>query len=322
MVESDVPAPMVMTDTGWGLEARTIAPAQHNGASRYEGVIETPADVDRIQTPRVTIDWDATDRTADAAREIFGDLLDVQISVYWGNNHGLAPMDTLAMWRGFDRLFIDLVEDPELVHRAMSRIVDGHIAIIEQLEQQNALRLNNGRGAWVGTGTIGHTDQLPAPDFDPAHVRPRDLWGTGAAQIFAQVSPDMHDEFCLQHERRYLDRFGFVCYGCCEPLHHKLRQLKRLPNLRRVSISPWANVAMSAEELGSDYVFSWKPNPAIVAGLSWDPEAARHQIREFCRKTRSCVTEIVLKDLETCAGEPQRLTEWLGIAREVVEVEG
>ena len=117
--------------------------------------------------------------------------------------------------------------------------------------------------------------------FGGVRVRPRDLWGFATTQMFSEVSPAMHEEFTLQYERKYLARFGLTSYGCCEPLHNKLKIVKTIPNLRRVSISPWADVRKSAEELGDRYIFSHKPNPAIVAGEGWDPEAVRKGLKEF-----------------------------------------
>jgi len=309
-----------MHNSGWGIEADTTAPDFKNGASHYNTVLESEADLERLRLPQLTIDHAATDRDFTAAQELFDGILDMQRSTHWGNNYALAPMDMLAMWWGFDRLFLDLIENPEFVHTAMRKLVDGEIGMIEQLEQAGELRLNNARHDMVGTVAVGYTDELPAPGFDPNHVRCRDLWGTCAAQIFSDVSPEMHEEFCLQHEKRFLQRFGLVCYGCCEPLHKKVGILTRhLPNLRRIAVTPWADIDEAAEAIGDRYIYSWRPNPAILAGPTWDPVAARRQIRDFLQRTRGCVAEIILKDVITCAGDPRRLMEWAAIAKEEVE---
>ena len=318
VITASVPVPLCIEDTGWGVEAHTTAPSDPRGAKRYEGVLESFSDLERIRPPRISVDWDATRRREAAMRDVFDGLLDVETAVYWGNNYGAAPMDTLATWRGLAQLFTDLVDNPGFVHEAMARIVDGHVGVVDQLESQKALHLNCGRGEWVGTGALGYTDELPADGFDPGHVRPRDLWGTCAAQVFAAVSPAMHEEFCLRHERRFLGKFGLTCYGCCEPLDRKIPVLRSIPNLRRISISAWADIEVAAEQLQDDYIFSWKPDPEVVSRGAWDPELARRRVRDFLRATGGCVREIVLKDLETVGGEPRRLSEWLAIAREEI----
>jgi len=313
-----VPVPLVMHNSGWKVEAKSTAPAEARGARSYQGVLQTFAELERITPPRVTVDWDATARKVETVREIFDGILRVETTLYWGNNIGFAPMDMLAIWRGFEQLFADLTDNPEFVHVAMERITAGEAGVLAQLEAQGALHLNNGRGEWVGTGGLGETDELPAPGFD-GQVRLRDVWGACSAQIFAPVSPAMHEEFCLRYERPLLERFGLACYGCCEPLDRKIGILKTIKNLRRVSISPWADIATSAQRLQDEYILSWKPNPAIAAGEVWDPAAARCQLREFLHITQGCVREIILKDVETVHGEPERLSDWLRIAREEIE---
>lgn len=322
VIEVSVPVPLVLHDTGWGIGSQSTAPAEAQGARHYDGMLQTFADLERIQAPQVTVDWDATARQLEAVQELFDGILEAKTSTYWGNNYGCAPMDTLGILRGFEQLFADLVENPAFVHDAMARLSAGQQGIFDQLEAQHALHLNNSRAEWIGTGGLGYTDELPADGFDPRHVRLCDLWGGSAAQIFAPVSPDMHEEFCLRYERPILERFGLVCYGCCEPLDRKMGILKSIRNLRRISMSPWIDIDTAADALGADYIFSWKPNPAIVSSAVWDPEAARRELRDFLARTRRNIREITLKDLETVHGDPTRLTAWLQIAREEIDAAG
>ena len=51
--------------------------------------------------------------------------------------------------------------------------------------------------------------ELPADDFD-GHVRPQDVWGRCAAQIFAVVSPDMHDAFDLTYNQELFQDCGLL----------------------------------------------------------------------------------------------------------------
>jgi len=45
----------------------------------------------------------------------------------------------------------------------------------------------------------------------------------------------------------------------------------------------------------------------------------RKIIRDGLEKTKDCVVEIIMKDIRTCRGEPERLTEWVKIAMEEVD---
>jgi len=129
----------------------------------------------------------------------------------------------------------------------------------------------------------------------------------------------MHWEFALRHEMRWLEKWGLNYYGCCEQLHHKIDLLRRIPNLRKISISPRADKAVAAESIGRDYVVSLKPNPAILATDDWNLDLARRELAEDLDKLQGCVVEIVLKDISTVRHEPQRLWQWAEMAMEVAE---
>ena len=74
------------------------------------------------------------------------------------------------------------------------------------------------------------------------------MWGCSNAQIFSEVSPEMHWEFALEHDLRWLERWGLTYYGCCEPLDRKIDLLRRIPNLRKISVSPWCNTERVVEQ--------------------------------------------------------------------------
>ena len=84
-------------------------------------------------------------------------------------------------------------------------------------------------------------------------------------------------------------------------------------------MSPWVDVAEAAADLQDEYIFSYKPNPACIAAEQWDPSYTRRHLREVLRKTKGCVTEIIMKDTHTCRNQPQRMSEWAEIAKQVAE---
>jgi len=125
----------------------------------------------------------------------------------------------------------------------------------------------------------------------------------------------------LQYELRWMERFGLNYYGCCEPLHRKIDLLKKIPRLRKISISPWANTDEAVEKIGNQYVYSFKPNPAIFAVDPWDKETAKSDLLNTLEKAKSnnCIVEVIMKDISTVHYEPQRLWEWNRIAEEETE---
>jgi len=92
-------------------------------------------------------------------------------------------------------------------------------------------------------------------------------------------------------------------------------------HVRKVSMSPWADTEKVAQRLGKDLVFSDKPNPAFLAGPSWDPEVVRKDLQDTfdaCRR-HGTPLEFILKDISTVAYEPQRLWEWADVAMRVAK---
>jgi len=84
-------------------------------------------------------------------------------------------------------------------------------------------------------------------------------------------------------------------------------------------MSPWVQLERAAANMGREFVFSWKPNPAIFAEDAWQPERARQELREGLDKTRGCVVEVIMKDISTVRYEPQRLWAWADIAAQITE---
>ena len=317
VVEPDYHSPIVLRDTGFGMReiSDVTRTSEKSVASRhFHPQIQSESDVDKIQMPEISVDPEATERNFERLNDLFGDILTVEktgISHQW-----FAPWDVLITWYGVQEALTDMALRPALVHAAVERLVGGYLHRLEQYERLNLLSPPDGI-LNSGSGGLSYTDELPQKGFDPCRVRPIDQWGCATPQIFSEVSPAMHEEFALQYERRWLGRFGLTYYGCCEPLHDKIDILESVPNLRKISMSPRADLAKAAERMGDRYVFSLKPNPAVFATDEWDPAQARRNLREAMERARGCIVEIIMKDVSTVRCEPHRAWEWTDIAVEV-----
>ena len=131
----------------------------------------------------------------------------------------------------------------------------------------------------------------------------------------------MHMEFDIEYIKPAMAECGLVYYGCCEPLDKKMDIVEKILNLRKVSITPWADVNIAAEAIGHKFVLSSKPNPASVAGIHLDHANLKKEITSIldaCSRN-GCSCELVLKDISTCCGHPQNIFEWEQIVMEIVK---
>ena len=306
----------VIKDSGFGIAENSDIIQGGVNSRHFHPQITCEADIEKIKIPEISFDKAMTEERKEFLENVFGDILRVEI--YGIGMQWFAPWDILITWYGVEEAMIDMALRPELVHASMEKLVDSYIARMEQYEKLNLLSLNNGNFR-IGSGGLGYTDELPQDDVSPSRIRCADQWGCAAAQIFSEVSPQMHEEFALKYERRWLERFGLTYYGCCEQLHNKLPILRTIRNLRKISVSPWANLDKMVEDIQKDYVLSVKPNPAVFAGDDWTSVAIEHEFSEILQKTRGAHLEIILKDISTVRNQPLRLWEWAKLAMLAVE---
>jgi len=301
-------------DSGWGVDIRRVG-GLDGGSYIVDPPIKTLDDVSRLKFPQITADWNSTNRLLDLADSTFGDLMPVKLHTDWWWTLGLTY--ELMHLRGLERMMLDMVEQPEIIHKIMSILRDGTTAKLDYLEANGLLCLNNS-GDYVGSGGFGWSDELPQPDFS-GQVRTIDMWGFAESQETVSVSPTMFEEFVFQYQLPILSRFGLNCYGCCEPLDKRIHIIKRIPRLRRISVSPWSNIEIMASELGADYIFSMKPNPADLAAPVFDEDRIRRELRKAIETARGCRMEIIMKDCHTINHDPNRVIRWTRIAIEEAE---
>ena len=294
-----------------------ITDAKSDIVSRHFNIqIRDMDDLEKIQLPHVSHNLEATEIRLGLMQDLFSDILPVKKQ---GQTHiWFTPWDYLIRWWGIEEAMTDLILRPDMVHAFYEKMVQAWMMELDQFEEQNLLDLdcNNTR---IGSGGYGYTKALPGKPFDPEWVKPYNMWGCSNAQIFSEVSPEMHWEFAIEHDLQWLERWSLTYYGCCEPLAGKGHLLKKIPNLRKVSFSPWNDTRRGIEELGEDYVISRKPSPAIFASRTFDRDQARREIRDFLDQAEGhCHIELIMKDISTVKYEPQRLWEWEKICMEEV----
>lgn len=315
-----IECPLAIHSTDFGIHedvdlVRTDA--ENEIVSRHFHVqISRMEDIEKIRMPKVTHDERMTELSFSVMKDLFADIMPVRKV---GQTHiWFTTWDYLIRWTGVEEAMIALYENPDLVNAAVERMVDAWMTELDQFIEQNLLSLDcdNTR---IGSGGYGYVSDLPGADYDPRAVKSANMWGCSNAQIFSDVSPEMHWEFALRHDLRWLGRWGLAYYGCCEPLQNKIHLLRKIPNLRKVSVSPWNDYGRILPAIGGDYVASVKPTPAVFAGDSWSEEAARENLERALRAGGDFShIEFIMKDISTVERKPRNLWAWAELAMDVV----
>jgi hypothetical protein len=291
-------------------------------AKAYEPVLRNEDDIAALKMPLVEVDSKQTEEAYERSCDLLEPILRVEKTGV--QMLPFAPMDTLMELWGIEPLMIDMIERPHLIHLAMEKLVAIHLSRLDQFIKLNILAANHDSAGAITQG-MGEcfTDELPGQPFDPAAVRPQHMWGGATAQIFSSVSPEMHAEFALQHEIKWLECFGLAAYGCCEPLDRKIGILRQVKNLRKISMSSWIRTELAAAEVGRDFVFSYKPKPTFLALDDFNLEPTLQEMKAVLQHTQahSCPLEFILRTIISFRQDPRRITEWVKMAMSLVGAE-
>lgn len=305
--------PRPITNTGFGIETHRLdnGSGGHALSHLFEDQLTEMEDVLKIRTPSVTLDEEKAEEILAAAHEIFDGIAPVQ----WGGimlHSGL--WDSITFWKGVESCYIDLLDQPELIHAILERFTDAFISQIQQI---------NNLGIYDVNGHLCHcshtfSDRAPGSNGDPNHATSYDGWTYSMAQLFTSVSPAINREFEVPYMSKIFSYFGAVYYGCCERLDDRLDVIDMMPNIRKISCSPWSDREHFAAVLPKKYIMSNKPNPSYLAGSVFDEDVIRKDFRRTiaAAKANGLGLELLLKDISTVENDPRRLWRWSEIAME------
>jgi len=300
-------------DTEWGIKEKYQG-GLNGGSYTWEPAIKGEKDLSGIHYPEVIVDYKTTSETVRLAMEIFRDFLNIRLKAVFG---GFPMTRILAKFIGLEQMMFYMYDKPQLIHKIMKIILNGYMNLLDFLEDNNLLTLNNDN-SYVGSGGLGYTNDLPGREVEKENLVTSDLWGQTESQETSGISPQMFEEFVFQYQLPIQKRFGLNCYGCCEALDKRWHIVKNVPNLRRVSVSPWADKAKMAENLKDKYIFSAKPNPVYLSDPVMNEDLVRSKIKETLVLTDGCILELVMKDNHTIGRNPLNVINWVKIAKEEV----
>ncbi len=198
-------------------------------------------DIDILLKPtEFKIDKEYTIKYKAFVDEILGDILPTKLIM--GSLGSVLTQDVVHLM-GLENMMYSMFDYPDEFHKLMDRISDDYIHFFKLLESEGLLILNNGNNG-LGQGSRGFSNDLPGSDYVNARlVKTENVWGFMDSQETINVSPEMFGEFVFPYYLKVAKNFGLLSYGCCEPIHPYWDDyISTLPNLRKVSISPWCDV--------------------------------------------------------------------------------
>lgn len=304
----------VYRQTGWGVDIKRNYSGEPGGSYKVDYPLKVAGDIGKLAVPKHAIDEQKTAANVERLRDAIGDLITVNVDRapfyrMWGGDISTG----LGHLRGIENFMADMYDNPEWLHRLVKFMSDGIFKAHNEAEAA---------GDWGLTAhenqAMPYAEELPDPAPNINGVKRDQLWTFMAAQEFTGVSPAMHNEFLLQYQLPIFRHFGLVAYGCCEDLTNKIDMLRCIPNLRRIAVSPMANVARCAEQIGKNYVLSYRPSPADMVSYGFDEDRVRKIVRRDLKACRNCHADITLKDVETVAGDGTRVRRWVQLVREII----
>ncbi|HMB00872.1 MAG TPA: hypothetical protein VKS21_07780 [Spirochaetota bacterium] len=287
------------------------------GYAEEHPVVNLPEDLKLIKKSRYYVDHSQSDRRLNIMRDLFQDILPVKrknLSLQWY----MVLSGKVVKLMGMDRMFMAFMDKPKEMHQLYRKLTDDMIAYLRWQEKEGLLTLNN-ENDFAGAGSYGFTEELPVSDQKPPLLK--DLWGNMNSQETIGISPAMYREFIYPYFAELAACFGLVYYGCCEPVHAIWDDcLENLPNLRKISISPWCNEKIMAEKLkGRAIIYSRKPSPNFLAVGNFDENAFRDYMTESIKIARGLPMEIIFRDIYRLDNDRQKPGRAVAVTKELID---
>lgn len=301
----------------WGVPCSLGEHVEADGSAAYNPSLLELSDIEKLEVYDYEIDEKKTAENYEKKYDILGDSIPIDINY---QSHVLHMWQTdistpLAKLRGLEQIMWDVYDEPEWLHQVLSFMQEKILLHLDQMEAAGTIKAINNQNQ-----AMPYANSLVPPTFNTKVSSPKELFGYMAAQEYTSIGPDFFKEFMFDYQKPILERFGLVAYGCCEDLSQKIDIIKELKNLRRIAVSPFADVKKCAEQIGSDYVVSYRPNPATAVSMGIDEDFIRKDLRKNFDifKQNNSIFDITLKDVETIKKDPNAIYTWTQIVRDEI----
>ena len=259
--------------------------------------------------PAANIDGVKTRENLEKLTEAVGGIMPVHLDCYPQFDCTLSDM--LSFFYGSSNLLYQFYDAPECLHAFAKKFTDAVLTLFARAERDGWFSsVNRTYGCNPEIQAMAYNHEIANPNITET-VPMKRHWFFDHAQDFAAISPQMLEEFVLRYMVPIYERFGLIAYGCCEDLTDKLPLLTRIKNMRRIAVTPWADIEKCASFLQDRYVLSWRPNPSEMVTNGFDEDRVTRIVchaKEIFERYE-CHWEVNLKDfitIEHDAGRPER----------------
>jgi hypothetical protein len=296
----------VVPSNRWGVDIGKHVSDTVGGAWAYDPPLKNSEDFDKLVMPRFDYNNHQTTQLLESYSFILGDIIPVKLVFNPGYDNATLGTATADL-RGLEQMMMDMAVNPELMHRLVAYLQNVKLSEIETIEQDIHLSPNTD-DPMLCSDPIGSQEK--------GKYTLKNCWCAGNSQEFDQVSPAMWEEFCLNYQRPIFERFGYVCYGCCENLTHKIDGVLSIPNLRIFVCSAWTDLDVVLNKINKNYCIMWRQKASDVVFAESEKQLGE-QMEGGLRKLQGQYYQIVLRELQTLAGNMNRLHVWTAIAKEL-----
>ena len=217
----------------------------------------------------------------------------------------------LGYLMGIENFMLFPLLHPKEMHNLLLRMKNGVLETLKQNEAEG----NVSQSASFNQSEP-YFDDIPDPTPNKHGCKLNSLAAFFAAQEYTGVSPKQHEEFLLQYQRPIMELYAHVTYGCCEDLTNKIDILRTIKNLHTIGVTPSSNVKKCAKQIGKDYIISWRPNPTDTVSTEFDEKKVRQLLHRDMGYLSDSYAHLMLKDVETVGGEPNRIKRFFDLARD------
>lgn len=276
-------------------------------------------DYGKIKKSSFWVDEETSNKKLEVIQETIGDILPVYMKM---DCIGCVPTQMLVHIMSMEDMMYNMIDYPELFSEMMNRLADDYLEYLQLLVDRKMI-FPTAEYEGVGQATFGFTHELSnTKEVNGRQLGLSDVWGFMDSQETVCISPQMFEELVFPCYEKIGSKFGLLSYGCCEPVNRVWDNcVSKFKNLRKVSISPWADEEFMGDRLrDTKVIYHRKPEATLLGvGKQLDEEAVRKCIQKTLKAAQGCKLEITQRDVYTLNKDNEKGRRYIQIIREEIE---